>query len=76
VRFFDVAFKFLSTNDVGDGPSGRAVRDVGLRPLACWDCGFESHGDAWMFVLWMLCVLSDRGLCDELITRPEESYRI
>ena len=20
------------------------------------------------------CVLSDRGLCDELITRPEESY--
>jgi len=22
------------------------------------------------------CVLSDRGLCDELITRPEESYRM
>ena len=22
------------------------------------------------------CVLSGRGLCDELITRPEESYRI
>jgi len=21
-------------------------------------------------------VLSDRGLCDELITRPEESYRV
>jgi hypothetical protein len=21
-----------------------------------------------------LCVLSGRGLCDELITRPEESY--
>jgi len=21
-------------------------------------------------------VLSDRGLCDELITRPEESYRL
>jgi len=21
------------------------------------------------------CVLSGRGLCDELITRPEESYR-
>jgi hypothetical protein len=35
-------------------------------------CGFESrrvHG--------CLCVvLSGRGLCDELITRPEESYRI
>ena len=28
-------------------PSGRAVQGVGLRPLACWDCGFESlrrHG--------------------------------
>jgi hypothetical protein len=22
------------------------------------------------------CVLSDRGLCDGLITRPEESYRV
>jgi len=22
------------------------------------------------------CVLSGRGLCDELITRPEESYRM
>jgi len=22
------------------------------------------------------CALSDRGLCDELITRPEESYRM
>ena len=25
------------------GPSGRAVYGVGLRPLACCDCGFESH---------------------------------
>jgi hypothetical protein len=23
-----------------------------------------------------LCVLSGRGLCDEMITRPEESYRL
>jgi len=23
-------------------PSGRAVLGVSLRPLACWDCGFES----------------------------------
>jgi hypothetical protein len=27
-----------------------------------------------MFVV--LCVLSGRGLCDGLITRPEESYRL
>jgi hypothetical protein len=24
----------------------------------------------------LLCVLSGRGLCDELITYPEESYRL
>jgi hypothetical protein len=30
---------------------------------------------AWMFVC-LLCVLSGRGLCDGLITRPEESYRL
>ena len=31
---------------------------------------------AWMFVCCECCVLSGRGLCDELITRPEESYRM
>jgi hypothetical protein len=25
------------------GPSGRAVYGLSLRPLACWDCGFQSH---------------------------------
>jgi hypothetical protein len=31
---------------------------------------------AWMFVYCECCVLSGRSLCDELITRPEESYRL
>jgi hypothetical protein len=31
---------------------------------------------AWMFVCFGCCVLSGRGLCDELPTRPEESYRL
>jgi hypothetical protein len=31
---------------------------------------------AWMFVCCECCVLSGRNLCDELITRPEESYRL
>jgi hypothetical protein len=31
---------------------------------------------AWMFVCYDCCVLSGRGLCDELITRLEESYRL
>ena len=31
---------------------------------------------AWIFVYCECRVLSGRGLCDELITRPEESYRL
>jgi hypothetical protein len=31
---------------------------------------------AWMFVRCECCVFSDRGHCDELITRPEESYLV
>jgi hypothetical protein len=33
-------------------------------------------GGAWMFVCCDCCVLSGRGLCDELITRSEESHRL
>jgi hypothetical protein len=31
---------------------------------------------AWMAVSCECCVLSGRGLCVQLITRPEESYRV
>jgi hypothetical protein len=31
---------------------------------------------AWMFVCCECCVKWSRCLCDELITRPEESYRL
>ena len=30
----------------------------------------------WIFVCCEYCALSDRGLCDELITRPEKSYQL
>jgi hypothetical protein len=30
----------------------------------------------WRFVRGECCVFSGRGICDELITRPEESYRL
>jgi hypothetical protein len=32
--------------------------------------------EAWMSVSCECCVLSGRGLCDELVPRPEESYRL
>jgi hypothetical protein len=41
--------------------------------LRSWD---RIPPEAWMFVCCECCVLSGRGLCDELITRPEESYRL
>jgi hypothetical protein len=48
-----------------------------------WFCGcspaeivVSNPTGAWMFVCCDSCVLWGRGLCDELITRPEESYRM
>ena len=32
--------------------------------------------ESWIFVCCDCFVLSGRGLCDELITHPEESYRL
>ena len=38
------------------GPSGRAVLGVGLRPLVCWDCGFESRrGHGCLSVVSVVC---------------------
>jgi hypothetical protein len=36
----------------------------------------EKKTAAWMSVCCECCVLSGRGLCDELVRRPEESYRL
>ena len=48
---------------------------MGLRrPLAFWDCGFQSRGEIWMSVSCECCVLSGGGLCVGLISCPEESY--
>jgi hypothetical protein len=31
---------------------------------------------AWMFICWVCCVLSGRGVYDGLITHAEESYQL
>jgi len=38
--------------------------------------GSNPAEEAWLSVSCEWCVLSGRGLCDGLITRPEESYRV
>jgi len=46
-----------------------------LRPIDCWDYGFEYRRRHWCLSC-ECCVLSGRGLRDGPITRPEESYRV
>ena len=54
-------------------PRGLRRRSATARLLRLW---VRIPPGAWMFVCCECCVLSGRGLCDELITRPEESYRL
>ena len=48
-------------------------RSSAARPMRMW---VRIPPGAWMFVCCECCVLSGRGLCDGLITHPEESYRM
>jgi hypothetical protein len=55
------------------GIRGLRRRSSAARLLRLW---FRIPPGAWMSVCCECCVLSGRGLCDGLITRPEESYRL
>jgi hypothetical protein len=58
---------FLDQSVITVGRSGRSLAGIASsNPQGCMD----------VCLLWVLCVLSGRDLCDELITRPEESYRL
>jgi hypothetical protein len=54
-------------------PCGLSCRSSAARLLRSW---VRILPGAWMFVCRECCVLSGRGLCDGLMTRPEESYRL
>jgi hypothetical protein len=54
-------------------PRGLRHRSTADRLLRLW---VRTPSGAWMFVCCDCCVLSGRGLCDEIIIRPEESYRL
>jgi len=51
-----------------------APKFVTVAPNICWSSVWNSRSQ-WPLTYWVLCVVG-RGLCDELITRPEESYRL
>jgi hypothetical protein len=48
-------------------PRGLGRKSTGARLLRSW---VRIPPGAWMFVCYVRCVLSGRGFCDELITRP------
>ena len=52
---------------------GLRRRPSAARLLRLW---FRIPPGVWMFVCCECCVLSGRGLCDGLITRPEGFYRL
>ena len=54
-------------------PRGLRRRSAAARLLRLW---VRIPAGSWMFVCCECCVLSGRGLCDALITRPEEAYRL
>ena len=54
-------------------PRGLRRRSAVARLLTLWV--WIPSGE-WMSVWCECCMLSGRGLCDELITRPDESYRL
>ena len=54
-------------------PRGLRRRSSAARLLKLW---VRIPKRAWMFVCCEYCVISGRSLCDGLITRPEESYRL
>jgi hypothetical protein len=54
-------------------PCGLRRRTVATRLLRLW---VRIPPGEWIFVCCACCMLSGRGLCDELINRPEESYRL
>ena len=52
------------------GPSGLAGEGVGLRPLACWDFGFESHrGHGCLFLSVVCCEVEVSATSCSLVQR-------
>jgi len=69
-------FKFMSLftlNCRSQWPRSLRRRSSVARLLRLW---VRITPGAWMFVCCECCVLSGRGLCDGLIIRSEESYRL
>ena len=70
---FRTEYLDLRSRSRPQSPRGLRRRSVASRLLRLWA---RIPPGAWMCVCCECCVLSGRGLCDELFSRPEESYRL
>ena len=68
-----ILIEYVLTDCRSQWPRGLRRRSAAARLLRSW---VRIPPEAWMFVCCECCVLSDRGLCDKLITRPEEFYQL
>ena len=74
LRYYNIILQYYNTDVCrSQWPRGLKRRSAAARLLKLW---VRIPPVAWMSVCCECCVLSGRGLCDELITRPEESYRL
>jgi hypothetical protein len=69
----DSSINWLYPCSRSQSPHGLRRRSAAVRLLGLL---VQIPAEAWMFVYCECCVLSGRGLCVGLITRPEESYRV
>ena len=67
------AHKFLEQNQGIFRTISTGERPAAAHLLRSW---VRIPPGAWIFICCECRVLSGRGLCDELITRPEEFYRL
>ena len=70
---YTILFALLFCKCRSQWPRGLRPRSAAARLLRLW---VRIPPEAWIFVCCECCVLSGKGLCDALITRPEESYRL
>jgi hypothetical protein len=68
-----VSADYASSDRRSQWPRGLRRKSTAARLLRLW---IRIPPGAWMFVCCVCCILSDRGLCDELITRREEFYQL
>ena len=73
LQFGYLYYHMYHTKSQSQWPRGLRCRFAAACQLRLW---VQIPLGAWLFVCCECYVLSGRGLCDELIFHPEESYRL